>query len=308
MHTHHHPPQQTSNLDSAFRWAVTSNAVYVVVEAAFGVYSGSLALLADAAHNLMDVGGLLLAWGAAIAAKRPPNGTYTYGYGRATILAALINALVIMIGVGGVVWEALKRFSQPTDISAELVIGVALLGIGINAGTALLFRAKRHDDLNAEGAFLHMMTDAAVSLAVVIGGGVVLMTGWAWVDPLVAIGVSLLVAVATYGLLKSSLHLTLDGVPGSVNHGAVQRWLCDQQGVAAVHDLHIWALSTTMTALTAHLIMPGGCSDSGFLQHLSEELNEHFNIQHTTFQVELSKTNCCAACCANHEIERKKAS
>lgn len=305
MHAHtHHQPQ--NNLNAAFKWAVTLNVGYVLVEAGAGLMSGSLALLADAAHNLTDVAGLLMAWGAVVAAKRPANGSFTYGYGRTTILAALINALVIMLGVGAVVWEAVHRFSQPVDVSAGFVMGVAALGIVVNAGTALLFRAERHADLNAEGAFLHMMTDAAVSLGVVLGGVVVFFTGWAFVDPIVAIVVSLMVALATYSLLKSSLRLTLDGVPSSVNRDAIKAWLEKQTGVEAVHDLHIWALSTTKNALTAHLIMPQGNPNDGFLGHLTEELEAHFNIHHATIQVEPSKTNCCLCGSADDQLHRKE--
>lgn len=305
MHTHSHAPAQ-NNLNTAFKWAVALNVGYVLVEAGSGLMSGSLALLADAAHNLTDVAGLLVAWGAVVAAKRPANGNFTYGYGRTTILAALINALVIMLGVGAVIWEAVHRFSQPVDVSAGFVMGVAALGIVVNAGTALLFRAERHDDLNAEGAFLHMMTDAAVSLGVVLGGAVVFFTGWTLVDPIVAIGVSLMVAFATYGLLKSSLRLTLDGVPASVDSTAIKAWLEKQTGVEAVHDLHIWALSTTKNALTAHLIMPQGNPENGFLAHLAEELEEHFNIHHATFQIEPSKTNCCLCASADDQLHGKE--
>lgn len=175
-------------------------------------------------------------------------------------------------------------------------MGIASLGIVINAGTALLFQAKRHGDLNAQGAFLHMMGDAAVSLGVVIGAIVVFFTGWAWVDPVVAIAVSLLVGLATFQLLRSSLRLTMDGVPASVDRNAVQQWLCSQEGVNAIHDLHIWALSTTNTALTAHLVMPSGHPGDDFLNHLAEELEAHFNVHHTTFQVEISPTNACSSC------------
>jgi len=305
MHTHSHAPSQ-NNLNAAFKWAVVLNAAYVLVESGAGFYVGSLSLLADAAHNLMDVAGLLIAWGAVIAAKQPANGLYTYGYGRSTILAALSNALVIMLGVGAVIWEAVHRFFQPVVIPAGFVIVVALLGIGVNAGTALLFRAKRHDDLNAEGAFLHMMTDAAVSLGVVLGGAVVFFTGWTLVDPLVAIGVSLMVAFATYGLLKSALRLTLDGVPASVDREAIRGWLEKQTGVEAVHDLHIWALSTTKNALTVHLVMPQGNPENGFLPHLAEELEEHFNIHHATIQIEPSKTNCCLCLSTDDQLHGNK--
>ncbi|MDD3183238.1 MAG: cation diffusion facilitator family transporter [Alphaproteobacteria bacterium] len=306
MHTHVHTPQPQNNLNAAFKWAVALNVGYVLVEAGSGFMSGSLALLADAAHNLTDVAGLLMAWGAVVAAKRPANSSFTYGYGRATILAALVNAIVIMLGVGAVVWEAVHRFSQPVDVSAGFVMGVATLGIVVNAGTALLFRTERHADLNAEGAFLHMMTDAAVSLGVVLGGLVVFFTGWALVDPIVAIGVSLMVAVATYSLLKSSLRLTLDGVPASVDRDAIKVWFEKQAGVEAVHDLHIWALSTTKSALTAHLIMPEGNPNDGFLAHLAEELEAHFNIQHATIQVEPRKTNCCLCGNEDDQLHRKE--
>lgn len=295
-HSHSHAQSQT-NLNAAFKWAVALNATYVLVEAIGGFAVGSLSLLADAAHNLMDVAGLLIAWGAVIAARRPANRRYTYGYGRSTIMAALANALVIMIGVGAVIWEAAQRFSQPVSIPAVFVVVVATLGICVNAGTALMFRSNRHNDLNAEGAFLHMLTDAGVSLGVVIGGIVLYFTNWAWVDPIIAIGVSLLVAATTYGLLKSAFHLTLDGVPASVDTGAVQKWLCEQAGVAAIHDLHIWAISTTKTALTAHLVMPEGRPDDAFLGHLAEELEEHFNIHHATFQIETQRTDGSSSCC-----------
>ncbi len=305
MHIHVPAPQRQKNLNAAFKWAVAFNVGYVLVEAGSGFMSGSLALLADAAHNLTDVAGLLVAWGADAAAKRPADGNFTYGYGRATILAALINALFIMFGVGAVVWEAVHRFSQPVNVPAGVVMGVAALGIVVNAGSALLFRVNRHDDLNARGAFLHMMTDAIISLGVVLGGMVVFFTGWALVDPLVAIGVSLVVALATYGLLKSSFRLTLDGVPASVDRNAIKAWLEKQTGVEAVHDLHIWALSTTKNALTAHLIMPQGNPDDGFLGYLTEEMEERFNIHHATFQIETSLSSCCL-CCPHDRQKRKE--
>ncbi|MDD3028901.1 MAG: cation diffusion facilitator family transporter [Alphaproteobacteria bacterium] len=304
MHTQPHTHRPQKDLNAAFKWAVALNMGYVLVEAGSGLASDSLALLADAAHNLTDVAGLLMAWGAVVAARRPAHGRFTYGYGRATILAALANAIVIMLGVGAVVWEAVHRFSQPVDVSAGFVMSIAALGIVINAGTALSFRNDRHDDLNAEGAFLHMMTDAAVSLGVVLGGVVVFFTGWAWVDPVMAIGVSLMVAVSAYGLLKSSLCLTLDGVPSSVDREAVNAWLEKQTGVEAVHDLHIWALSTTKNALTAHLIMPQGQLNDGFLGSITEQLEEHFNIHHATFQIEPSLSRCCL--CSPHDQQNRK--
>jgi len=302
MHTpnHTHAPLP-KDMNTAFKVAIALNIAYVLIEAGSGLACGSLALLADAAHNLTDVAGLLMAWGAVLAAQKPGNGSYTYGYGRATILAALVNALVIMLGVGAVILEAVQRLASPTPVAAGFVMGVAALGIAVNAGTALLFFKQRHGDLNAEGAFLHMMTDAAVSLGVVLGGGIVLFTGWAWVDPAVAVIVSLMVALATYSLLKASLRLTLDGVPTSVNRNAVQAWLASQPGISSVHDLHIWALSTTKNALTAHLVMPQGPADERFLSTLAEELESQFNIHHTTIQLEANETACCTSCCANEK-------
>lgn len=275
------------DLGSAFKWAVVLNVGYVVLEAAAGFASGSLALLADAAHNLTDVGGLLIAWGAVVVSKRPPTDRFTYGLGRSTILAALANAIAILVGVGGVVWEAVRRFGAPVEVPALTVLLVASLGIAINAGTALLFRKDRAHDLNAEGAFLHMAADAAVSLGVVISAVVMLTTGWAWVDPVTAILVSITIAWTAYGLLKSSLRLTLDAVPVAIDQYEVRRWLMGQTGVTEVHDLHVWALSTTMVALTAHLVMPGGHPGDAFLDDIATELSKRFGIAHAALQIEL---------------------
>lgn len=278
---------------ATFKWAVGLNAGYVIVEATVGFSIGSLALLADAAHNLTDVAGLLIAWWAAVATTRPPSEKYTYGLGRSTIMAALTNGVAILVGAGAVIWEAVQRFSDLVVIPAGAVIVVALLGIAINGGTALLFRAGRKSDLNSEGAFLHMAADAAVSLGVVASAVIMLFTGWNWLDPITAILVSMVIIWAAYGLLKSSLSVALDGVPASVDHVALKVWLKGLDGVAEVHDLHVWALSTTSNALTAHLVMPSGHPGDAFLNHVAEELREHFGIGHAAFQIEIGDGPAC---------------
>ena len=290
-HAHHSPA--ADDLGRAFKWAIILNVGYVLLEGSAGFITGSLALLADAAHNLIDVGGLLIAWGAVVAAKRPPSAKFTYGLGRSTILAALMNAVAILVGAGGVILEAVHRFSESVSVPAHSVIVVALLGIAVNGGTALLFRAGRESDLNAEGAFMHMAADAAVSLGVVAAAVVMLFTGWTWLDPLAAILVSMVIVWSAYGLLKSSLTVTLDAVPASVDPAAVRAWFGDLDGVTEVHDFHIWALSTTSNALTTHLVMPNGHPGDVFLDHVAEELREHFGIGHAAIQIELGDGPSC---------------
>lgn len=298
-HDHAHDISVVRDLGPAFKWAVVLNVSYVLIEAAAGLAIGSLALLADAAHNLTDVGGLLIAWGASVAARRPPSERFSYGFGRTTILAALGNAIAILIGVGAVVLESVQRFSEPAVVPAVPVLIVAAVGIAINAGTALLFNKDRHDDLNAEGAFLHMMADAAVSAGVVVSAAAMLITGWAWLDPLAAILVSTVIAWTAFGLLRSSFGLALDAVPPSIDQQAIAEWLRMRPGVTAVHDLHIWALSTTSTALTAHLIIPGGHPGDAFLDQLADELNDTFGIGHATLQVEIGDAAECRLTPAN---------
>jgi len=285
-HDHDHGPASGRDLGSTFKWAVALNAAYVLIEAGAGLTIGSLALLADAAHNLTDVAGLLIAWGAAAASQQPPSDRFTYGFGRSTILAALANAIAILVGVGAVILESAQRLSEPIAVPALPVLIVAGIGIAINAGTALLFSKDRRHDLNAEGAFLHMAADAAVSAGVVLSAGAMLMTGWQWLDPVAAIAVSLIIAWTAFGLLKSAFGLSLDGVPASLDRPAVDGWLRDRPGVVAVHDLHVWSLSTTSIALTAHLVMPEGSPGDAFLDRLADELEETFGIAHARLQVE----------------------
>ncbi|WP_373503614.1 cation diffusion facilitator family transporter [Aestuariivirga sp.] len=298
-HDHTHAAPVNGDIGIAFKWAVILNVAYVLVETISGFAIGSLALLADAAHNLTDVAGLLIAWGAAVMSRRPPSELFTYGLGRSTIMAALANAAAILVGVGAVVWEAVQRFSEPVTIQAAPVLVVALIGIAVNAGTALLFRKERQHDLNAEGAFLHMAADAAVSAGVVLAAFGMLITGWAWLDPLAAILVSLVIGWSSFGLLKTALGLSLDGVPHSVDRKAVEAWLGQRRGVSSFHDVHIWSLSTTKIAMTAHLVMPGGHPGDGFLEETAEELEHHFGIAHVTLQVETGDGNICRLAPAN---------
>ena len=281
-HQHDHAPDASR----AFGWAIALNTSFVAVEAGFGFAAGSLGLLADAAHNLTDVAGLLIAWGAVRLTRRRPTARHTYGLGRTTILAALANAIAILAGIGAIVWEATQRFAEPTPVFAGLVLWVASAGIAVNAGTALLFLKDRHSDLNARGAFLLMATDAAVSGGVVISALVILATGWLVVDPITAIAVSLVVAWSTFDLLKSGVHLSLDGVPTGLSTADVERWLRALPSVTDVHDLHIWSLSTTSVAMTVHLVMPDGSPGNGFLDRIMEGLEHEFHIGHSTIQIE----------------------
>jgi cobalt-zinc-cadmium efflux system protein len=285
-HAHHPAPRPDGRLDAAFRWGVGLNLGYTLLEAAAGIHFGSLALLADAAHNLTDVAGLLVAWGAVAAARLRPDARHTYGFGRATILAALANAVAILVGVGAVAWEAVGRLGAPPAVPGLPVLLVATVGIGINVGTALLFRGHGAHDLNARGAYLHMAADAAVSLGVVGSAALILATGWSVVDPLAALLVSLLIAVTAAGLLRDALHLAMDGVPRGLDAAAVGAWLRARPGVAEVHDLRIRAHSTTLNELTAHLVMPGGHPGDAFLAETAAGLDERFGIGRATLQVE----------------------
>lgn len=292
-HAHTHTPP--GNLGPGFRWAVGLNTAYVLVEATAGFLTGSLALLADAAHNLTDVAGLLVAWGAAVLAQRVGSATYTFGYGRATILAAMLNAVAILVGVVVVIWEAAHRFQNLVEVPGLTILLVALVGIGINTGAALLFKSLQKNDLNAKGAYLHMAADAAVSGAVVLAAAGIMVTGWQWLDPAVAIAVSLLIAFTAWGLLRESLRLELDGVPEAIDRQVVADWLGAQTGVSNVHDLHIWALSTTRTALAVHLVWAGEDGDA-FLDRVTDGLEEEFGIAHATVQLEREPCERAGAC------------
>jgi cobalt-zinc-cadmium efflux system protein len=284
-HCHHHAPP--ARVTRAFLIGVVLNVGYVVVEAAYGFAIGSLALLADAGHNLSDVLGLLLAWGAAHLSTRPPSRRFTYGLGSSTILAALFNGLLLLVAVGGIAWEAVQRFAEPAPVPGTTVMVVAGIGVVINTATALLFLRDRKHDLNIRGAFLHMAADAAVSLGVVLGGLGMVMLGWLWLDPLLSLLIAGVILWSTWSLLRESLVLALQAVPAQIEPSHVEEYLASLPGVTAVHDLHIWAMSTTTVALTAHLVRPDAPADNdAFLCQTSLELQHRFNIGHATLQIE----------------------
>lgn len=285
-HGHHSHSHGAPNYSRAFVAGITLNVGFVIVEAVFGFLTNSLALIADAGHNLSDVLGLLLAWGASWLVRRRPTPRYTYGFRRSSILAALLNASFLLIAMGAIATEAIQRFFHPTPVNGSTVIGVALVGIVINGVTAWMFMSGRERDLNIKGAFLHMAADALVSLGVVLAGIAILTTGWLWFDPVVSLIIVTVIVVGTWNLLRDSVNLALDAVPEGIESRAVRTYLSELPGVVGVHDLHIWAMSTTETALTAHLIMPVGRPDDAFLSRISMELHDNFGIEHTTIQIE----------------------
>ena len=292
-HGHSHAPADFGN---AFLIGIVLNTAFVAIEATYGWLSGSMALIADAGHNLSDVLALMLAWAASVAAKRPPTDRFTYGYKSSTILAALANAALLLIAVGAILYETIARMAEPAPVEGMTMVVVAGIGIAINTGTALLFLRGRENDLNIRGAFLHMAADALVSLGVVIAGVAILWTGAVWIDPAVSLLIVLVIAWGTWGLLKDSVKMSLLAVPRGISESAVRGYMTGLPGVEAVHDLHIWPMSTTETALTAHLVMPGGHPGDAFLREIAEELEHHHRIGHTTVQVEISREDCPGGC------------
>jgi cobalt-zinc-cadmium efflux system protein len=284
-HDHHHKP---ASFNLAFGVGIVLNLAFVGIEAFYGWRVNSLALLADAGHNLSDVAGLVLAWGGALAVKLQPNPRHTYGWKRATILAAFANALLLLVAMGGLVWEAMGRLmANAVSLKAQgvTIMVVAGIGIAVNTATALLFMRGRESDLNIRGAFMHMAADAVVSAGVVIAGGLTLWMGWTWLDPVVSLAIAAVILWGTWDLLKQSTHLLFDGVPTHIDPQAVYDRLATLPGVTQVHDLHIWAMGTSQVALTAHLVMPEGNTDDAFLAHATDQLHAHFEITHVTLQV-----------------------
>ena len=275
-----------ANFGRAFAIGIALNLVYVIGEAFYGVVAHSLALLSDAGHNLGDVLGLAGAWLASVLGRLRPGGRYTYGLRRSSVLAALFNAIVLLVVTGGIAWEAIRRLLEPKPAGGFIIMAVAAVGIAVNGVTAFLFMAGRKDDLNIKGAFVHMASDALVALGVVVAGGVILATGWLWLDPAISLVVSLVIVVGTWGLLRDSMNLALDAVPPGVDQAKVADFLRQLPGVSAIHDLHIWGMSTTETALTAHLVRPGAGLDDDMLHHVCEALRARFGIGHATLQVE----------------------
>ena len=285
-HGHHHAAPSPGSYSLAFGIGVALNALFVLVEAGYGLAAGSMALVADAGHNLSDVLGLVIAWTASVLAARPPSARFTYGFKSSSILAALANSALLITAIGAIGSETVHRLINPEPVAGSVMMAVAAVGIVINGATALLFFGGRKHDLNLRGAFIHMAGDAAVSAAAVVAGFLILRTGKQWIDPMVSLLVLGVIGWSTWGLLKSALKLGLLGVPDGIDQNAVRAFLAAQPGVVAVHDLHIWPMSTTETALTAHLVIPSGHPGDGFLIHLSHELAHDFAIGHATIQIE----------------------
>lgn len=301
-HGHHHhdhtppPPGQ----GRAFAIAVALNAGFVVAEVAAGLWSGSLALLADAGHNLSDVLALLLAWGASILAARPASAGYTWGFKSSSILAAIANAALLWVALGAILLETVHRFIYPEPVQGGVMMAVAAVGIVINGVSAALFAKGRKHDLNLRAAFVHLLADAAVSAGVVVAGAAIWLTGIIWIDPLTSLAITLVIGWGSWALLKDAVRMGLLAVPPGIDPSAVRQWLAAQPGVSAVHDLHIWPMSTTETALTAHLEMPGGAPGDAFLHQLSEDLASRFGIDHATVQVEAGTAPCRLAAASGH--------
>lgn len=287
---HAHAP---ATFGRAFAIGTALNVGYVVVQVKFAIAAHSLALVADAGHNLGDVLGLVLAWWASYLTKKPATDQRTYGMRRSSILAALANAIFLLIAVGGISWEAIRRFGDKSPVAGWTVIWVAALGVIINLATALLFQAGRDRDLNIRGAFLHMAADAAVSFGVVIAGILILFTGWHWLDPTVSLLINAIIVYGTWGLLRDSFNLAMDAVPPGVNLGDVRRYLQSIPAITDAHHLHVWALSTTETALTVHLVKPDPSDDDGLLRRINHELTERFGIGHATIQFERESLRQC---------------
>ena len=286
---HRHGPGQAhapASFGRAFAVGIALNLAYVAAEAFYGVVSHSIALIADAGHNLGDVLGLAAAWGAAILVRRRPSGRYTYGFRSTSILVALANAVILLVATGGIVWEALRRLVEPEPAAGLTMIVVGAIGIVVNGGTALLFASGRRYDLNIRGAFLHMAADALVTLGVVAAGAAMLATGWLWLDPAVSLAIGLVIVVGTWSLLRDAVNLALAAVPLGVDHEAVEAYLRGLDGVTEVHDLHIWALSTTDTALTAHIVRNERRSDGELIERVASGVRKRFQIGHATVQLE----------------------
>lgn len=294
---HHHPHRHAPDFggqapDWRFGIGIGLNLAFVAVEIVAGVMGDSLALLADAWHNLGDVAGLILAWGAVYMARKLPDHRFTYGFKSSTILAALANSVLLLIITGGLMWEAVMRLRHPGMAAGGLMIIVALAGVAINGVTAFLFRSGGHD-LNVKAVFLHMVSDALISLGVAVCGLVLCFTGWQWLDPAAGLAIGVVIILGSWSTLRRSAQLALHAVPERIDAREVRAWLAAQAGVEGVHDLHIWAMSTTENALSAHLIMPGGHPGDGFIAALSQALETRFHIGHATIQIEVGDADPC---------------
>lgn len=304
-HAHHHAHDhrdRNTRLGRAFAIGIVLNLAFVIAEVVLGLMANSLALVADAVHNFSDVIGLVLAWGASALALRPPSARFTYGFRGSTILAALANAMMLLVVSGGIAWEAVLRFQTPDVLNETIMIWVALAGIVINGGTAWLFMADRKSDLNVRGAFLHMAADAGISLGVALAGAGIMFTGWLWLDPAMSLLIVATIFIGTWGLLRDSVKLALHAAPENVDPVDVRRYLCALPGVTEVHDLHIWGMSTTETALTAHLVMPAGHPGDDFFGRTVHEIEQRFHIGHVTIQIETGTSENPCALAPDHVV------
>lgn len=291
-HGHHHAP---ADFGRAFAIGIVLNTAFVAVEAVAGIIYGSMALVADAGHNLSDVLALALAWIASIAAKRPATGRFTYGYKSSTILAALANALMLAIAIGAILFETIHRLTEPQAPQPGAMMVVAGIGIAINALTAMLFM-RGQSDLNIRGAYLHMAADALVSVGVVLAGLAILLTGFAWIDGVVSLVILAVIGWGTWGLARDSVAMSLHAAPPGIDLADVRRHLAGLEGVSAVHDLHVWPMSTTETALTAHLVMPQRPASDAFLHIVTDDLRARFGVHHATIQIESGEHPCDTPC------------
>ena len=286
---HVHAP---ATFGTAFAIGIVLNLGFVIVEVVYGIFAHSLALVADAGHNLGDVLGLVLAWGATFLARTAPTERRTYGLRSSSILAALFNAIFLLVTVGAIAWEAIRRFGSPTAVEPTTVIWVAVVGIVINAATAFMFMSGRKRDLNIRAAFLHMVADAAVSFGVVVAGFLIIATGWLWVDPVISLAIAAVIIWGTWGLLRDSVNLALHAVPHGIEVAKVRQYLSSLPHVTEVHDLHVWPMSTTETALTAHLVRDVADCDCALLEQASRDVHRKFEIQHATLQFETVDHHC----------------
>lgn len=289
-HSHHHDP---GNHAKAFGFGIALNLAYIAVEVLVGLSVNSMALLADAGHNASDVFSLGLAWTGSHLSRTPPTARHTYGLRRSSILASLANAIILLIAIGAIALESVQRFSHPQEVPGVTLMCVAGLGVAINAATAALFMRGRREDLNIRSAFLHMAADAGVSAGVIVAGLIIKGTGWSWIDPIVSLVIVLVIAWGTWGLLKESMDLALDAVPKGIDPEKVRSYLGALPGIDSVHDLHIWGMSTTQSALTVHLVKPDGRIDDELLNEICHELHERFGVEHATIQFETGAIQDC---------------
>ncbi|HEY9129790.1 MAG TPA: cation diffusion facilitator family transporter [Sulfurovum sp.] len=288
-HSHHHDHHHhhvIHNYNRSFGIGIALNVIFVIIEVGYGLYADSLALIADAGHNLSDVMSLILAWGASYLATKQPTHQRTYGLRKVTIMASLLSSVLLFVALGGIAWESIERLSSPQAVNGSVIIIVAAIGVVINTATALLFAKGQKHDLNIRAAYLHMAADAAISLGVVIAGIAIMLTDWIWLDPAISLLIVLVILLSTWNLLRDSIDLSIDAVPHGIDVTEIKNYLLDLENISNLHDLHVWALSTTETALTVHLVTSNEFIDNCFLQEIQEHLHHHFNIVHTTIQIE----------------------